>query len=60
MEMSQGNQCISILSTQKCHFFFFTKTENKRAEQVPSGEGLVPVGEGRKKEVEHGANIMYM
>jgi hypothetical protein len=26
--------CIAILNKQKCHFFSFTKSENRRAEQV--------------------------
>jgi hypothetical protein len=43
MEMSQGNSLYSYLNKQKCQFFFFlTKKENRRAEQVLSGS-LVPV-----------------
>jgi hypothetical protein len=45
MEMSQGNQYIAILNKQICHFFLFTKIENKKAEQVLSG-GLIPVAGG--------------
>jgi hypothetical protein len=33
------------LNKHKCLFYFFTKTENRRAENVLSG-GLVPVGGG--------------
>jgi hypothetical protein len=36
--MSQGNSCVAILKKQKCLFFFsFTKSENRRAEQVLRG-----------------------
>jgi hypothetical protein len=39
---------VAILK-QKCHFFSFIKSENRRAEQVLSClEGLVPVGGGRR------------
>jgi hypothetical protein len=39
------NPCAAILNKQKCHFFFsFTKSENRRAEEVlPVTGGLVPV-----------------
>jgi hypothetical protein len=45
MEMSQGNTLYSYFKQTKMSFFF-TKTENRRAEQVLSG-GLVSVGGGR-------------
>jgi hypothetical protein len=35
MELSQGNQCVTILNKQNVHFF--TKMENRRAEQVLYG-----------------------
>jgi hypothetical protein len=53
MEMSQRNK-------QKCHFFPFTKSENKSAEQVPWGRGDTS---RRGKEVEkwHGkVNILQI
>jgi hypothetical protein len=34
------------LNKQKCHFFSFTKLENKKIEQILP-EGLIPVG-GRR------------
>jgi hypothetical protein len=34
--------CIAILNKQKCHFFSFTKLENRRAERVLS-RGLAPL-----------------
>jgi hypothetical protein len=37
---------IAILNKQKCHFFTFTKSENRMAEQALSG-GLVSVGAER-------------
>jgi hypothetical protein len=46
MEVPKDTACIEILYKQKCHFFYFTKLENMRVEQVLSG-GLVGVGEGR-------------
>jgi hypothetical protein len=46
MEMSQGNSLYNYLKQPKMSFRFFTKTENRRKEQVLSG-GLVPVGEER-------------
>jgi hypothetical protein len=47
-KMSQYEILLSYLK-QKCQFFVFTKTENRRAEQVLFG-GLVPVGEGMQGE----------
>jgi hypothetical protein len=44
MEKSQGNQCIAILN--KKTFFFFTKTENRRADQVLLRGRWVTVGWG--------------
>jgi hypothetical protein len=46
MEMSQGNSLYSYLKQTKMLVFFFTKSENGRAEPFLSGV-LVPVGEGR-------------
>jgi hypothetical protein len=46
MEMSQGNSMYSYLKETKCHFFPFTKSENRRSGQVLYG-GLEPVGGGR-------------
>jgi hypothetical protein len=37
--------CVSILNKQKCHFFSFTKSENRKMEKVLSG-GIIPVGVG--------------
>jgi hypothetical protein len=37
MEMSQRNSLYSYIKQIKLSFFFLTKTENKRAEQVLSG-----------------------
>jgi hypothetical protein len=34
--VSQENSCVAILNKQKCQVFF-TKLENRRAEQVLSG-----------------------
>jgi hypothetical protein len=61
METSQGNSlCSYLYHKQKCHvflflFFFFIKSDNRRAEQVcpvgrigPSGRGEV-VGEGDRR-----------
>jgi hypothetical protein len=49
MEMSQGNSLYSYLK-QKRHFFFFIKTENRRAEQVlPGGVGTSGRGEVAEK-----------
>jgi hypothetical protein len=45
MEMSQGNSLYGYLKKTKCHSFSFTKSENRRAEQIVSGE-LVLVGVG--------------
>jgi hypothetical protein len=44
--MSQGNSFISFLNKQKCHFFSFIKSENRRAEQFLFMR-LVPVGRVR-------------
>jgi hypothetical protein len=38
MEMSQRNSSIAILNKQKYLFFSLTKSENKRSEQILSGE----------------------
>jgi hypothetical protein len=46
MEMSQGNSLCSYLKQTKKIFFFFTKTENRRTEQVLSGELVQWSGEG--------------
>jgi hypothetical protein len=46
MEMSQGNSLCSHLK-HKCHFFSFTKSEKRRAEQVPSGVGVGTGGKGQ-------------
>jgi hypothetical protein len=46
MEMSQGNSLYSYLKQTKMSLYF-TKSENRRAEQILSGE-LVPVRGGRK------------
>jgi hypothetical protein len=43
MKMSEENQGTDIITQQKCNFF--TKMENRRAEQVLSGR-LVAVGGG--------------
>jgi hypothetical protein len=48
MEMSQGNSLYSYLKQTKMSFFFLTKSENKRVEQVLSGELIPCVGEVRK------------
>jgi hypothetical protein len=48
MEMSQGNSLCSYLKQTKMSFFFsFTKSENRRAEQVLLLGGFIPVGEGK-------------
>jgi hypothetical protein len=47
---------ISILSKQKCQFFFFTKSENSRAEQVLP-EGL---NQWEVEEVEKGRGRVNM
>jgi hypothetical protein len=45
--MSQGDSPYGYFKQMKClSFFFSTKSENKKAEQVLSG-GLVPVRTGR-------------
>jgi hypothetical protein len=43
MEMSQGHSLDNYLKQTKGTFYFFAKSENRRAKQVLS-EGLVPVG----------------
>jgi hypothetical protein len=41
---------VAILNKQKCHFFSFTKLENRRAQQVlPEGFGTSGRGEEVKK-----------
>jgi hypothetical protein len=49
MEMSQGNSLFSYLKQIEISFFFsFTKSENRRAEQVlPQGEVGTSAGERR-------------
>jgi hypothetical protein len=47
MKMSQGNSLHSYLKQTKMSFFSFTKSENRRAEQVLPGF-LVPVVKGRR------------
>jgi hypothetical protein len=49
MEMSQGNSLYSYLKQTKWHFFLFTKSENRRAEQVLPGELIPVLGEDRGK-----------
>jgi hypothetical protein len=50
MEMSQGNSLCSYLKQRKCHFFSFTKLENRRAELVLPGYVVGTSGRGRKME----------
>jgi hypothetical protein len=45
--MDKETPCVAILNKQKCHFFSFTKSENRRVEEVLAG-GLVPV-RGRER-----------
>jgi hypothetical protein len=53
----QDTPSVAILNKQKCHFFYFTKWETRRAEQVLS----VVVGtSGRGKEVEKGHGRVNM
>jgi hypothetical protein len=66
MEISQGNFCVATFISNKQNvfylFFFSTKSENRRAEQVlPGGGMLVPLGRGRwqGKEGECGAKNVY-
>jgi hypothetical protein len=47
MEMSQGNPLCSYLKQRKMSFFSFTKSENRRVEQVLPEGSLVPVVAGR-------------
>jgi hypothetical protein len=42
MEIAQGNALWSYLKQKKTPFFYFTKSDNKRVEQVVSGV-FVPV-----------------
>jgi hypothetical protein len=52
MEMSQGNSLCSYLKQTKTSFFFsFTKLENRRTEQVLSGEVVTSGkwGEGEER-----------
>jgi hypothetical protein len=46
VEMSQGNSLYNYLNQAKMSFFSFTKSENRRVEQVPSGWGVLYQGEG--------------
>jgi hypothetical protein len=39
---AQGKSLCSYLKHEKCHYFSFTKLENRRAESVILGWGLVP------------------
>jgi hypothetical protein len=55
LEGPQGNSLCTYLKQTKIYsfsFFFFsyTKSDNRRAEQVLPGGGLVSVGEGRRWE----------
>jgi hypothetical protein len=57
MEMLEGNSLCSYLKQAKMLFFYFTKLENRRAQQVLSGG----VGtSGREEEVEKGWRSMNM
>jgi hypothetical protein len=47
MEVPQGNSLCSYLKQTKMSFFSFTKSENRRMEQVLPG-GLVSVGGGKR------------
>jgi hypothetical protein len=60
LEMSQGNSLCSYLKQTKMPFFFpFTKSENRRAEQVLSvGRGRGGIGEG-DWEGEYSTNTVY-
>jgi hypothetical protein len=64
MEMSQGNSLCSYLKQTKMKFFFsFTKSENRRVEQVlPGGIGATGRGAGGGERVwdgEYSANTVY-
>jgi hypothetical protein len=52
---------MAILNKEKCHFFF-TKAENRRAEQVLPEEVRTSVGGGGKRvyEGEYSANTVYI
>jgi hypothetical protein len=58
-DLPQDTPHVAILNKQKCHFFSFTKSENRRAEQVlPGGGG---VGTRRRcKEVGKGCGRVNM
>jgi hypothetical protein len=64
IEMSQGKSLCSYLKQTKMSFFSFTKSENRKAEQILGGGGLLPVGGGKGgemvKENEYGTNIVYI
>jgi hypothetical protein len=65
--MSQGKSWYSYLKQTKCHFFSYTKPENRRVEQVRSWRGWhqweeeEEVGKGWERvwKGEYGANTMY-
>jgi hypothetical protein len=63
MEMSQGDSLYGDLKQTKMSFFFsFTKSENRRAEQVLSGGSSINEEGGREERVredEYGANTVY-
>jgi hypothetical protein len=59
---STSSQDIAILNKQKCHFSSFTKSENRRAEQVlPAAWCQWKRGGGRERvqEDEYSANTVY-
>jgi hypothetical protein len=62
MEMSRENSLCSYLK-QRCHFFSFTKLENRREDQVLLGAGAGTSEKGRRWERlydgEHGTNTEY-
>jgi hypothetical protein len=55
--------CVAILNKPKCQFFSFTKSENRRAEQVLPRRGWYQWEEGgggeMVREGEYGANAVY-
>jgi hypothetical protein len=51
MGKPQGNSLCSYLKQANMSFFSFTKSENRREEQVLPGGGLVTVGGGRRWEM---------
>jgi hypothetical protein len=60
METSQGNSLYSYLKQKKnCHFSPFTKSDNRRTEQVLPGEEGVGIS-GRGEEVEKGCRRVNM